>query len=161
MAEILNPINTSNHTPAELQFTIDKLRRNIEIVNDAAVGAVSSAATEQDGTATQQLDLGEVVYADGAGSFDLAKADALATSHAIGVVTTAALITATATVATAGVAVVAGWGLTPGARYYLSEATAGAITTTAPTTRTEIVLPIGEALSATELKLLLTPHILL
>jgi hypothetical protein len=161
MAETLHPVSTHNNTPAHLQVTIDRLRKNIEIVNDAAITDVSNEATEQDGTATQQLDLGEVVYADGAGSFDLAKADALATSHAIGVVTTAALIGATATVATSGVAVVAGWGLTPGTRYYLSEATAGAITTTAPTTRTEIVLPIGEALSTTEMKLLLTPHILL
>ena len=161
MAEVLNSVNTNPKTPAHMRVTIDRLRKNIEIVNDAAAPASSSVATEQDGTATQQLDLGEVVYADGSGSFDLAKADALATSFAVGVVTTAALITATATVATAGVAVVAGWGLTPGARYFLSKDTAGAITTTSPIADGEISLPVGEALSATELKLLLTPHILL
>ena len=41
-------------------------------------------------------------------------------------------------------------GLTPGAKYYLS-ATAGGVTTTAPTTTGHIWQPIGKALSATEL----------
>lgn len=161
MAEILHPVNTNPKTPAHMRVTIDRLRQNIEIVNSAAAPASSSAATEQDGTATQQLDLGEVVYADGGGSFDLAQADALATARAVGVVTTAALITATATIATAGVAVVTGWGLTPGATYWLDPSTAGAITATAPTLVGHVVLPIGEALSATELKLLLSPLVLL
>jgi hypothetical protein len=41
--------------------------------------------------------------------------------------------------------------LTIGARYYLSGSTAGAITTTAPTTAGHIVQYIGYAISATEL----------
>lgn len=42
-------------------------------------------------------------------------------------------------------------GLTPGAKYYLSAATAGAIVSTAPTTSGNIVQEVGYALAATEL----------
>ena len=42
-------------------------------------------------------------------------------------------------------------GLTPGARYFLSAATAGAIDTVAPTANDQIVQPVGFAISATTL----------
>ena len=40
-------------------------------------------------------------------------------------------------------------GLTPGARYYVSPTTAGMLTTTAPSTDGQVVVPIGSAKSAT------------
>lgn len=42
-------------------------------------------------------------------------------------------------------------GLTPGAVYYLSDSTAGSLTTTAPTAAGSIVQQVGVALSATQL----------
>lgn len=51
--------------------------------------------------------------------------------------------------------------LTPGARYYLSAATPGAITTTKPSGSGDIIQQIGFALSATELYFEPQPAILL
>lgn len=42
-------------------------------------------------------------------------------------------------------------GLTPGARYYLSTATAGKLTATPPSTEGQFLCPVGLALSATTL----------
>jgi hypothetical protein len=44
-------------------------------------------------------------------------------------------------------------GLTEGADYFLSEATAGELTTTAPSVAGDFVLRVGHALSATELEI--------
>jgi hypothetical protein len=105
--------------------------------------------------------LGEAVYADGAGTFDLAQADAAATVPAIGIVTVAAALGGTATIQTEGIVTCSTWTLTTDSIYYLDPAVAGGITSTCPTTLTQYVLPVGVAISATQLKLLLTPLILL
>jgi hypothetical protein len=152
------PVITSPKSLSHIQVVIHRLRQRIDQLVTTTLGG---AGLTQEGTATAALAVGEVVYADGAGSFDLAQADAMATSKWVGVVTTAALITATATIQTSGVVTNAGWALTTDNIYYLDPAVAGGITATGPTTVGQIVVPVGIAVSATELRLLSTPPILL
>ena len=156
MAISYESVTTSPHSPSHLRVVIDRLRRTL-----TSVGGIAEAGSTLDGTATAAVALGEVVYADGAGTFDLAKADAAATTQGRGIVTVAAGIGDTATAQVSGVVTSATWTLTTDSIYYLSPATPGAITATAPTTVSQFVLPIGVAVSATQLKLLLTPLILL
>ena len=106
--------------------------------------------------------IGRVVYASGDNTFNVANANNITTAKAIGLMTSVTTASGAAgNVAVAGVVtattgqwdVVSGQsgGLTTGATYYLSNSTAGAITTTAPTTG--ILAPIGIALSPTKLKI--------
>jgi hypothetical protein len=94
--------------------------------------------------------VGEIFYVFGSDSLKKAKADAGATC-------TGNLWMATAIIAAAATGVfqengvVTGLsGLTPGAVYYLSAATAGAMTVTPPSTTGQYVVRLGTALSATE-----------
>ena len=106
--------------------------------------------------------IGRVVYASGDNTFNVANANNIATAKAIGLMTSVTTASGAAgNVAVAGVvtATTGQWdavsgqsgGLTTGATYYLSNSTAGAITTTAPTTG--ILAPVGIALSPTKLKI--------
>lgn len=106
--------------------------------------------------------IGRVVYTSGANTFNLANANNYSTSLAVGIVTnTTVASAAAANIAVSGVvtATTTQWdvvtgqsgGLTTGAKYYISNTTAGALTTTAPTTG--VLAPIGIALSSTKLAL--------
>jgi len=157
-APIPQPIITSPKSLSHLQVVINRLRLRIDQLSTATSGG---AGNTQLGTATANLAVGDAVYADGAGSFDEAIATGLATSRVVGVVTVAALATVVATVQTSGVVTNSGWSLTTDSIYYLSKDTAGEITATAPIVAGETVVPVGIAVSATELKLLCPPPILL
>lgn len=94
--------------------------------------------------------IGQVVYISAAGTVKLAKANAIGTSDAIALVKDTSIADGAS-----GYYITNGYlgglsGLTPGARYYLSSATAGAITVTAPTANPNCVVPLGFALSTTE-----------
>lgn len=106
--------------------------------------------------------IGTPVYVDAAGTVKEAQANALLTSRILGLVQdTSIAASAIGNIQTDGVFVatttqwdaVAGTtgGLTPGIHYFLSAATAGQLTATAPTTTGEVVVNLGLALSATEL----------
>ena len=111
----------------------------------------------------------EVVYAaNTADNFDKAQANASGTVEAIGLVAdTAIASSAVGSVQTGGTftATTAQWdavtgesgGLTPGTKYFLSEATAGQLSTAAPSTG--FIKQIGTALSATDLLLQFGPTI--
>ena len=111
----------------------------------------------------------EVVYATNtADTFDKAQANASGTVEAIGLVAdTAIASSAVGSVQTGGTftATTAQWdavtgesgGLTPGTKYFLSEATAGQLSTAAPSTG--FIKQIGTALSATDLLLQFGPTI--
>lgn len=121
----------------------------------AEVGYIS--VTNNDAASTA---IGDVMYIFGSDSLKKAKADAASTSDAF------AIAVAVITTAAAGYfqtdGVLAGLsGLTPGATYYLSAATAGLLTTTAPSTVGQSVVRIGKALSATELDIKIQRPILL
>jgi hypothetical protein len=105
--------------------------------------------------------IGQAVFVDGAGSVDLAQADAASTTDVLGLVTdTSIAAAASGGIITSGVltATTGEWdivtgqvgGLTAGSKYWLDESTAGSLTTTAPTTAGEFVAPVGKALSTTE-----------
>jgi hypothetical protein len=127
---------------------------------DAIVNEVDiTQATNNEATT---LVIGTPVYVDGAGTVKEAQADALITSRVLGLVQDVTIAAAAAgDIQTDGVFVatttqwdaVAGTtgGLSPGVHYFLSAATAGLISATAPTTTGEVVVNLGLALSATEL----------
>ena len=114
--------------------------------------------------------IGHVVYCDGAGTVDLAQANALGTAEVIGFVRNISIAAAAAgDIQTNGVleASTAQWdavagttgGLTAGVVYYLDPSTAGFITETAPTSAGQYVLRVGKALSSTELEIAITEPI--
>jgi hypothetical protein len=111
------------------------------------VGLGSDAAVA---VAGENLSAGDMVYFNGSGQVMKADADSLGKA-AQGYVNVAVTAAANATVffddANTGLT-----GLTPGAKYYLS-ATAGEVTTTAPTTPGHIAQEVGFATSATNLKI--------
>lgn len=112
------------------------------------------------------------VYTDASGSFKRAQANATATSAVIGLVAQATIANAAAgpvvlvgtfTATTTQWDAVTGQtgGLTAGAAYFLDPATAGRLTTTAPSTTGQVVAPIGLALSTTQLEIKIRSTVLL
>ena len=110
--------------------------------------------------------IGAPVYMKANGNVDLAKADAQATADVLGLVKDASIAAAASgnvlldgvlTATTDQWDAVAGTtgGLTPGAVYFLSAATAGLLTATAPSTAGQFVVRVGKALSATKMDLTL------
>jgi len=110
------------------------------------------------------LVIGTPVYSKAAGSVDKAEANAVATTDVVGLVMDVSILTGIAgNVQTDGVltATTGQWdavtgqvgGLTFGSRYYLSDATAGMLTTTAPVNTGSFFEPVGIALSATQLQI--------
>ena len=116
--------------------------------------------------------IGTPVYISTAGSFALAKADASGTIEVIGLVKDSSIAnSASGSIQTDGVltATTTQWdavtgqtgGLTAGAVYYLSAATAGKITSTAPGSTGQYVERVGRALSTTDLDISILQPILL
>jgi len=111
------------------------------------------------------------VYVDGAGTVDLAKADAAATTEILGLVAEATQIgiAGSGNIQTDGIltATTGEWdavtgdagGLTAGSVYYVDPDTAGKLTTTAPTTAGDFVIRVGVALSTLNLDITITPPI--
>lgn len=88
----------------------------------------------------------------------LAQADDVTTTYVTGLATANTLTTFTGTYTSDGQVTRSDWTsiagtalLTPGATYFLSAATAGMITATAPSTETEFVVRVGRAINITTL----------
>jgi hypothetical protein len=124
------------------------------------------AATPLQNANASPIVIGAPVYMKADGNVDLAKADAQATADVLGLVKDASIAAAVSgnvlldgvlTATTDQWDAVAGTtgGLTPGAVYFLSAATAGLLTATAPSTVGQFVVRVGKALSATKLDLTL------
>ena len=153
------PISALPKTPAQLRSTLDRLERNSSTTGGGATQAIFDSIFDE-ATADQAVALGDIVYISGAGTVDLAKADAASTYKVVGVVTVAAALGGTAQFQTQGIA--GGFsGLTAGDLYYLSAATAGSETSTAPSTVGQYVVFLGKAISATELLFLPSTVVLL
>ncbi len=114
--------------------------------------------------------IGNAVYCDGAGTVDLAQADALGTAEILGFVKDISISAATlGAIQTDGIltATTGQWdavagttgGLTAGTIYYLDPSTAGNITETAPTSAGQYVIRVGKAISTTELEISITEPI--
>ena len=114
--------------------------------------------------------IGTVVYASGVNTVDKARGNAVGTTNVIGLVYDATIVAA----ASGGVlmdgimsATTGQWdavagttgGLTRDTIYFLSSATAGLLTDTAPTSVGEFVVSVGIAISTTELKIEIQPRI--
>lgn len=104
-----------------------------ELVNAAAHGFVA----------------GDVLYSN-AGTYAKAKADVATTAEVVGIVSGAT--TDYFVLAKTGKVTKTAWGLTAGSVYFLSDATAGAITATEPSTVGYISKPVGIAASTTTLQ---------
>lgn len=109
--------------------------------------------------------IGNVVYFDSSGDAIKAQADADATALGVGFATGTIADTVSGDFQVDGIleATTGEWnavteegagGLTEGARYFISEITAGKITTTAPSTAGETITQIGVALTDTKLKIM-------
>jgi hypothetical protein len=99
----------------------------------------------QSGIADSAITARDVLYAPTSGHIALARADALATSKVIGIAVEDISSSATGLYAVVGAVTSTGWGLTTNAIYYLSPTVAGGITSTAPTTIGQYVVPVGKA----------------
>lgn len=123
------------------------------------VGAIETGQVTL--TAAAALTKGNAVYVPSAGNVNKARANAAGTSKVVGIVPNDISNGATGTVQVNGVVTLttAEWdaitgqtgGLTAGSIYFLSAATAGLLTTTAPSTVGQLVVRVGIALSATEM----------
>lgn len=113
--------------------------------------------------AAAALTKGQAVYINGTGKVDLAQADASSTAPVLGLVfDTTIASAAVGSIVTDGPleATTAIWdaltgdtgGLTPGASYFLSDATAGAITKVSPSAAGKYSVYVGQAFSATTLQ---------
>lgn len=111
------------------------------------------------GDATSHV-LGEIVYISAVDTGKRAKADAVGTKEAIAFAMGAITNGTTGNYQTGGI--LAGLsGLTVNAPYYLSAATAGAMTTAAPSAAGQYVVRLGLAISATELMINIERSVLL
>lgn len=141
-----------------------------------AKGRITAGSNVQDGASVVQvtngeasaISVGRAVYISSGDTVRLANANAASTKNVVGLVYDASIsAAATGAVSTSGivVATTGQWdsvtgqsgGLTASARYYLSNTTAGSLTTTAPTTG--YVAPIGLALSSTKMIVNIAPTI--
>lgn len=98
----------------------------------------------------------DVVYISSSGKVSPASADIEASSRAMGLAVSAAAASVAVSVRCAGI--LSGFSsLTPGARYFLSASTPGAITSTPPSGASDAIVQVGFAKSATELDLQIVP----
>ncbi|WOB42971.1 hypothetical protein HNI00_07245 [Thermoleptolyngbya oregonensis NK1-22] len=137
---------------------------------DAASSEVDVISLTNAGAAAAPI--GSPVYISAANNFALARANAGATARPIGLVKDASIAASAAGfIQTDGVleATTAEWdvitgqtgGLTAGAIYFLSAATAGRLTTTAPVASGDYCVRVGTAISTTGLEISIHPEILL
>ncbi len=137
----------------------------------AGVGGGASLEVTKTNDNAGSLTIGMPVYAKANGNVDKARANAISTSEVLGLAAATIATTASGGIQTAGTltATTGEWdavtgqtgGLTPGSIYYLDPATAGLLTTTAPTTAGQVRLRVGLAHSTTELEIRIGEPILL
>lgn len=138
-----NSVYTSPRTEAQLREILAKLRQSLLTSLDGVF--------QPDVEAAADIDAREVVYVSAAGTVDLAQADNATTQRVFGIATEDIASGAEGPLLTVGVVTSSGWALTAGSIYYLSPTVAGGITTTAPSTAGQYIVPIGIALSTTQL----------
>jgi hypothetical protein len=119
----------------------------------------------QEAEADESIAPGQPVYLKPNGHAGLARANTIATARVIGLATAAAVSGSSLSYAVSGVvelvdwtAIVGGTVLSPGVFYFLS-AQAGQLTITAPTSPSEIVTIVAQALTPRKLALKVHPYI--
>ena len=145
---------------------------------DGATGATGpTGASGLDDVTKTNDNVGSIVicspvYVKTDGDIDLAQADNVATAEVLGLVAISTIATgATGPIRFGGImtATIGEWdaalgatgpvGLIPGSVYFLDAATAGLLTAAGPTGTGEYLERVGQAISATELKLQIMPPI--
>ena len=142
------PIQTNPQTRGEIIETWDRVDRNS--INWNAILTEIFGFSVRRLEADQNLVAKDIVYSSSDGNVDKAIATSEAASDVVGVVRETIASAAEGEVQNVGVISIAGWSLTPATVYYLSESTAGAMTTTAPSAVGEYVVRLGIALTTTE-----------
>lgn len=142
------PLEYRPKTEGHIQQNWFRADRNGQNLFDTLSQLFSALVDE--GEADQDIDAAEIVYVASAGHIDLAIATSEAASDVVGAALADISSGAVGEFQTHGV--IPGFtGLTEGTLYFLSASTAGAITATAPSSVGEYVVPLGVAVSATEL----------
>lgn len=144
---------TATPTDSGSAFVVyDQTNKNLYVWDGALWDNLeNSEAVESSFTAGEDLAAGDAVYLSAANTVSKADADDDTKTRVIGFASAAVLATAAVLVKSSGI-VPGLTGLTAGARYYLS-ATAGGITSTAPTSSGHNVMQVGFAKSTTELQI--------
>jgi hypothetical protein len=146
LAEVEATTSSSGAGSAGKIVALDSAGKLDNTMMPTGIGATTKLAAT-----TESLSAGDLVNLfNDSGTIKARKADASNGRRAVGFVLSAVTSPNNATVYLDGT-ITGLTGLTPGAAYYLSGATAGAATATAPTTSGYISQEIGIALSATEI----------
>ena len=146
LAEVEATTSSSGAGSAGKIVALDNAGKLDNTMMPTGIGATTKLAAT-----TESLSAGDLVNLfNDSGTIKARKADASNGRRAVGFVLSAVTSPNNATVYLDGT-ITGLTGLTPGAPYYLSGATAGAATATAPTTSGYISQEIGIALSATEI----------
>lgn len=158
--DLVSGVNTSG-PGTYTSVTVDTYGR-VTSGSTSSVGDLEQLTTQLTNVTGSTAAKGRPVYCSTAGSFELAQANVLNSCYVVGLVADATIAdTVAGRIATDGVvaATTGEWdvvtggsgGLTPSAIYYLSTSTAGQLTTTVPTT--DFLVPVGEAISTTKMRL--------
>lgn len=115
-------------------------------INASGGGGSGNRTNETITQAAHGFVAGNVLYLTGT-TWTKAKANAIGTANAIGIVESAT--TDTFVVVYNGAVDITGLGLSANTTYYLSDATAGALTSTAPTSTTSYLIPVLRTSSTT------------
>lgn len=151
-------IYTNPRTQPQTRQVLQQINQNFGLI-DTDIADLTGKTYSDTGTAGEALSAGEVVRFSG-GNIIKAQADSTTNAAAVGLATAAIANGASGTFAHSGVVTNSGWSLTPGAQYFLSGVTAGALVTAPDDTSTGAVAkPIGIALSATELLVNIQPGV--
>lgn len=146
------PVVLNTDGTFELLQSGDTLDATISIADEATLTNSSASA----------IPIGTPIYISAANACEPSRANATGTAKVVGLVSAVSIAASgTGTIRKDGTlpATTAQWdaiteqvgGLTPGSTYFLSEATAGKLTTTAPTTGW--IVPVGVALSTTDFEI--------
>lgn len=123
------------------------------VINDHGSGGSTPGVSDNSivgVTCSAAVTVGDTVYINGSGVAIKAQANAISTSNVVGVVTAKASSTS-CTLQTCGYTGSIFSGLTPGATYFLSNSSSGALTTSFPTSSGHAIAPVGKAYSASVL----------
>lgn len=156
---------------SDLQAQIDALDVRVDDLESGETFQSDSNYTATNNSGSTMV-ICEPVYVSGNLTVSKARANAAGTSRGVGLVLATSIAnSATGLIQTSGIfeATTGQWdtvtgqsgGLTPNTVYYLSAATAGRLTTTAPSTSGQFVLPMGIAVSTTRFKLAVLPRVTL